>query len=349
MKTEIIEQVIIKNYQSHVDTTIDLHPGVNVFFGSTGNGKSSIIRVCRWVVENRPIGSKHRTRQSTETFGTLQFSNNETITRLQTDTKNQYILSGVKKPLKTVRTDVPEAVSARHNIGPDNFQIQKDSYFLLDLSPGQVAKKLNKLAGLSQIDDAIKEINTRIRIKTQTRKDISTKIKDKKKQIKNLDWLDAAQRQLNQISIAQKKNNVRAQHITTVSSNITLLKQLQSTKDGFIPDDMTSAADDILTYTKQHYIITTTLLNIKSIIKTIQSLHQQRKEIVDIDLTDTTTLIREYQKLGSEITNQDILIAQIESLKNKSNKKTKKIEQLHNEYQELLTSTGRCPLCHGEL
>ena len=56
----MIQKLNIQNFQSHKDTKLEFHPGVNVIIGQSDSGKTAIIRALRWLIWNRPGGDDFR-------------------------------------------------------------------------------------------------------------------------------------------------------------------------------------------------------------------------------------------------------------------------------------------------
>ena len=53
-----MKSIKLKNYQGHKDSSLELHPGVNIITGTSDKGKSSIMRSIEWVRTNRPLGTE---------------------------------------------------------------------------------------------------------------------------------------------------------------------------------------------------------------------------------------------------------------------------------------------------
>ncbi len=51
-----IKKVRIQGFQSHLDSTFTLSPGLNVITGPSDAGKTAIIRALRWLAFNEPQG-----------------------------------------------------------------------------------------------------------------------------------------------------------------------------------------------------------------------------------------------------------------------------------------------------
>ncbi len=159
----MIKKVAIKNFQIHKDTVLEFTEGMNVIAGSSDNGKSSIIRAIRWVLMNRPTGFAFHTHGAKDdTAVCLVFGDNENVTRFKGE-KNTGGYQYKGNTFAALRTDVPPEIGQVLNMEQINIQSQHDPYFLLQDSPGEVAKKLNVVAGLGIIGDTIKNANAVVR------------------------------------------------------------------------------------------------------------------------------------------------------------------------------------------
>ena len=160
----IIESIQLKNFQGHLESNIELHPNVNAIVGESDAGKSSIIRFIKWLNTNRPTGDgykNNKTAKSTEYGGKIIFSDTS-IERRKSTKLNAYVINDVEE-LKAISTDIPREVSAALQLNDINIQSQHDSYFLLQESPGKVAKRLNELVNLDIIDHVLQQVNTTLR------------------------------------------------------------------------------------------------------------------------------------------------------------------------------------------
>jgi exonuclease SbcC len=162
----MIKSISIENFQSHKSTSIDFCTGLNVIAGASDSGKSSVLRAMAWIIKNRPSGDAIRNWncKKTDTVAVeMVLDDNgkeETLSKERTGSNTRY-LSSKFGTLSVIGRDVPEEVSRLLNLSDSNFQTQHDAYFLLNDSPGSVAKTLNDLVGLSIIDTIFKNINSK--------------------------------------------------------------------------------------------------------------------------------------------------------------------------------------------
>ena len=52
----MLKSLKIRNFESHRNTQLNFHPGVNVIVGESDQGKTAILRALEWVLFNRPLG-----------------------------------------------------------------------------------------------------------------------------------------------------------------------------------------------------------------------------------------------------------------------------------------------------
>jgi exonuclease SbcC len=155
----MIREIELINFQGHGHSVLALSPGLNVITGPSDNGKSSIIRAIRWVLQNRPQGDgicKHDTDETRVIIRT----DNHVIERFRKGRDNCYVLDG--KVFRAMRGGVPEEIVQALNISSACLQSQHDIHYLINLSPGEAAKHVNELADLSEIDSSIKKANSLI-------------------------------------------------------------------------------------------------------------------------------------------------------------------------------------------
>jgi DNA repair protein SbcC/Rad50 len=159
----MIKRITLHNFQSHKHTVLDFTEGVNAIQGASDNGKTSCIRALKWVLTNRPTGISFINRdvmkdgKQLEDCYVIIETDNHILERHRTSTKNGYIVDGT--PLNAIGTDVPEEVLSALNMNDINTQFQLDKPFLLTETPGEVARMLNKVVKLDDIDSTLKQLN----------------------------------------------------------------------------------------------------------------------------------------------------------------------------------------------
>jgi len=191
----MIKVLQIEGFQSHNSTEIELSKGLNVIIGSSDSGKSSVIRACKWLFQNRPQGDSFRNNKlkpKDECSVCAIFENDAYILRQKMKGLNGYLADDTE--YKALRSDVPQDVQDLSLMKEVNLQSQhpNDQYFLLTDSPGQVAKKFNEVAGLAVMDKAMYVINSHVRDGKQHSKVNDNEIDDINIRLKKLDWVTDA-------------------------------------------------------------------------------------------------------------------------------------------------------------
>jgi DNA repair protein SbcC/Rad50 len=242
----VLEKIEIKNFQSHEHTVLTLDPHINVITGTSDVGKSSIRRAIEWLQLNRPRGTAFiRNKSKTPTSVSIDLDGTK-ITRTKSKSKNAYKLD--KTEFNVVKTDVPTEVTQFLNLDEVSVQGQHDKYFLLQDSPGEVAKKLNKVAGFEIIDQVMKSVKSEITKNKTDTKYTQEHIDELEIKIAKYEYLEIVEKQLtlinNTVNTYTKKNDLiieiqnildkiidieevisKYKHLTKVEKQFTLIKQ----------------------------------------------------------------------------------------------------------------------------
>ena len=169
----MISSLHVENFQSHMGSTLNFHPGVNVIVGSSDSGKTALLRSIIWVVNNRPLGTAYIRTGSSRTRVTVtlnpHYGGNAsadlpeaapagqlTILRERSARKNLYEVNGVT--YDTPARDVPPEVTQAFGMSDLNLQAQLDQPFLILDSPGEIAAWVNKVTKLDKVDDLILDL-----------------------------------------------------------------------------------------------------------------------------------------------------------------------------------------------
>ncbi len=158
----MIKSLHITNFQSHKNTYLEFHNGVNVVLGVTDSGKSSLFRAMNWLINNRPTGESFRSNWGGDTNVFIELNEDINIVRKRTKKENVYYIHDKEDPVefKAIKTDVPDEIKTVLNMSSINIQRQLDSHFLLSNTSGETSKFLNKIVNLDKIDIALKNAET---------------------------------------------------------------------------------------------------------------------------------------------------------------------------------------------
>lgn len=153
----MLKSIKIKNFESHKNSKINLSPGINIIIGDNDSGKSALLRSLEQIALN-PIGDDYRSNFANgkeETEIEIITDKDEIIKRIRSKNKNQYQI-GNNQPLEAFgRGKVPDEISTILSIENINIQPQKEPAFLLTSNSGQIAKYLNQIVNLEEIDGSL--------------------------------------------------------------------------------------------------------------------------------------------------------------------------------------------------
>lgn len=162
----MIKQVSLRNFQSHVDTSLEFSDGVNAIIGESDQGKTAILRAVNWVARNLPRGNPFLSNyaDSEEVFASIVVEEGA-VTRSRDDDSNEYVLIPGDDPINAekfiAKTGVPEEVSNLLKLHPQiNIQNQMDAPFLLMQSAGDAGRLVNQLVRLETIDKTLSKCRT---------------------------------------------------------------------------------------------------------------------------------------------------------------------------------------------
>lgn len=155
-------RLLLRGFQSHKDTTMELNGGFVCITGPNNAGKSAVIRAVRWLMYDALHGSRFIKKGSPEAQAELQIGNAK-IARIKSKSKNQYQINGVA--MDSVGIGVPievhQAIGIRAvKVDKDQeleVNVQQDAPFLMGLTGTLKAKVLNVLTGSNVIDMASRE------------------------------------------------------------------------------------------------------------------------------------------------------------------------------------------------
>ena len=199
-----IKSIRLINFQSHEDTFLELSEGLNVFMGQSRQGKTSVIRALRWVLTNQPRGNDFIREGCGNCSVTLNLSNGSVIERIRKPGFNGYVVDN--KELKALQGSVPGEVTNLMNTSELNWQFEHDSPFLLNESSGEVAKRLNAVAGLQEIDASVGNINAWIRSNNAKTGEVESSLEQAESSLSEYDHLPLMKKDLD--SLEKQENNL---------------------------------------------------------------------------------------------------------------------------------------------
>ena len=195
-----IKEILLKGFQSHIDSSIGLVPGLNVVTGASDSGKTAIIRSIRWALYSEPTGDAFINPEVGKAQVTLNFSDGSDITRSRGKTENCYSANG--QDFKGFGTNVPLEVTEAHGMNKVKFgemetslniSFQLDAPFMLSETAGAAAKVLGKLAGTEELDLAAKDVNSDLFKARQEKSSLEHSIEKTETTLTDYVWVEDAE------------------------------------------------------------------------------------------------------------------------------------------------------------
>jgi DNA repair exonuclease SbcCD ATPase subunit len=218
----MINSIELTNFQSHKNSKLEFHPGINAIIGSSDSGKSAIMRALNWAVYNRPSGdafvsywAKNEKGKQTEQCEVSVEKNDKLLMRIKSGNFNGYWID--KKELNAIGTDVPEDVNKFFNLSEVNIQKQLDAPFLLSNTSGEVARFFNKIIKLDTIDQALSSIEKRKRANRDQLKSLTEELEKQEKLLGTFGWIEKVEPLIIKIEGIEKKWNEYQDKITRLT------------------------------------------------------------------------------------------------------------------------------------
>lgn len=202
----MIKAVHITNFQSHEDSYIEFHPGVNVLVADSRFGKSAVLRSMFWCFENKPTGDKFRSRWGGDTTVTVYFPDGH-VSRTKAGSDNSYSLTTKEATQEYTGFGqaVPEPIANFLNMDKVNFQRQMDRPFMLDWGPRERGAYLNEITNLEIIDKSIAGIKKIISTQGKRSSFLKTSISDLETKKQEFSFLGDLEKKISNLEILSQK------------------------------------------------------------------------------------------------------------------------------------------------
>jgi len=342
----MLKNLSLKNFQNHKNSHLEFSPNINIITGSSDQGKSSIIRALYWICFNKPSGQDFINRNADECSVVVEFNDN-TVERLRSSTKNEYVVNGEK--LKAMRGSVPDEVQSATRISSTNIQTQfKDTHFLLDRSPGEVAQSLNKISGLEDIDQTLYNINSRVKQVSKDKDNHETNIQNIRNELAEFEYLEDLESEV--VSLESKYEELESlyediEYLNEIIQNYkSKEKQKQELQFVYELDEqlnkLLSDLDKFKELSKQFDIIW-------SITKQLKNLYKNKDKLKsEVEVLSST--IKKLDEISQDlnILNQSVgILNNVKKLEDQREEVVKEHDRIKSELDEILKDIDFCPFC----
>lgn len=344
----MIEYINIKNFQSHKNTKLVFDPGVNVIVGGTDSGKSAVLRALRWVIWNKPGGNSFRSNWGGVTQVEIGVDG-KSIVRSK-DKSELYKLDETEfKAFGTGK--VPIEIDSFLRMPVDNFQQQLDGPFLLNLTPGEVAKHYNTIANLEQIDKARDSIQKEVNRINQTIKFNESEIEKENKLLEQFDDIPVIEKKLKKIERLNKKADKINDWMTEIDESIYQHESISDIeKEAKLIIEGEESVNKCLELFKEQDQIEEDYNNLKYDIDKFKDLHTQSENAIlltclEHPVNKLLAVNINAKRFNKEITDLNSLINTIQTTNKKVKETGGKLTVLSDKFKELKV----CPFCDSKI
>jgi exonuclease SbcC len=351
----MIKSLALVNMQAHKETFMDFSSGMNVIAGPSDNGKTTAIRSMEWARTNRPPGETYRNWYSdvSETMATeISLFEGGSVAISREDGKTSYLLiTDQEYSFKAIKTDVPQEITDTLNLSDCNVQSQHEKYYLLQDTPGEVARKLNELVGLDIIDTAYKNLDEKIR---KQKGNITTLKVTRDKLEKSIEEYA----NLEQIGILITRIERSQGIITAKTATLNDLKKIKSAIEEIRKEKgelsatiaLEGRVSSILDRISKLAVLTKRRKSLKDLSDSLQAIKQDREsdnlwlglEVHYKSLTDRIANVNELKKKRAALADIQTKLGNIRDQKKIADTK---VSTLTTKYLAMLKEMGICPIC----
>lgn len=370
-----IKKIVIRNFQSHSYTNLELSPNINVFLGKGNRGKSAIIRALKWVFFNEPQGTSFIKKGETFASCSVTLDNGYTIIRERGDKINRYVLitpDNQRKEYSNFGRDVPSDIKKILRIESlplenglklsPQIKDQMEAVYLLDETPSTLHSTLLTISGGQIIDEAIKSLTLDLERLNRSEKEIKREIEEKEGVLKNYEGIDDKKREMlkikNEINelkkIEDKKNK-----LIKIDKSYKDLKKEKRELEIFLSKfkDIDEIESDSLYLLKNKE----KLLKLKSIKnELINNINEMKKATYELNLYKENNInyerVEEISSLREKYYKLKNIMVQIKRVKENLEKELKErekieieVKKLIEEYINLIVENGVCPVCNRDI
>lgn len=346
----MIKDLELTDFQAHKKSNLNFENGINIIIGQSDNGKSSIIRALNWVVNNKPNGDSFIRNGQEQSIVKVNL-NNSSIIRVKDKKNNYYEIDGNK--LEAFGQNVPDEVENVFNFTDVNLQKQFDTSFLISDTPGEIAKKLNKVIDLEIIGESLSNIESMRRKENREIDLCKSEMTRLKKDLENYEWLDNFEHKIiaakdiesNLQKRLESKNKLNKLIVNTIDINFSFNSIKCIIKFKPKVEELEALSLDLKNKKDNIFILEKAFAEgffVEDEIKSLQGMIKNRKAICKID--------SDYDKLRiiqTDYTNIKSIISNIKESKETIKNAAEEIKVLKQELNEILPDI--CPLCNNKI
>lgn len=371
-----ISQIVLENFQSHEHSVFDVSENLNIFTGESSNGKSSVMRGMRWLMDNHGRSQRESFIRHGAEYAkvTAVFSNGMTVSRVineKAHRDNGWSIydpsTGETEKGNTRMVDQIRALFGYTKVQFDtdedldiNFLNQGDGWYFIgdQMTASKRAKVIGAIFGTHYTDAVMRDLEREIR---QNRQEVEIRTKDLDKtteQINDYDYLvefeedlKKAAGKIDELQIISERKEKLEQLIDGVIKLKEQEKQINKVLEETMHlDKANSKLNQLEEIAERYHTVTGLLVDRTNIIKNGRTSRALVKELANVDNANTkldqlTKLTERHTKLTESINQLVELTNQKKKLSILINQHEEQANKKRSEYSDLLDEHGVCPTC----
>jgi len=348
-------------FRTHEDSELYFHPGVNAILGSNRAGKSNILRGFVWLIKNRPLGLRMRSRfagRGEYTSVAAKFSNTSEIEyRRRKSGMSEYEI-GVDKDdtFSGVAKGVPDRILDLLNLSDINIQEQLSTPFLVTATDGEVAKVINRVIHLEKIEVWNSKLTTRVNTTNEDITKDEKSLAEKQEALKEYATLDKAELKIRRIEQWEKDLSEVQTALQAlgpaIAKHLVMFDSLQEVKDWV--GSLRPLVEDAKGVKEELDGVLTLQHSVNAAISKWYSIEERKLEVERFvackkEVLAVRVLVKEREALRKQ---GEELNSAISSYQNKDEEIIVLRENRDNaefDLRQTMEDIGRCPLCTSEI
>ncbi len=356
----MIKSLLIKNFQSHKDTFLEFCEGVNVIYGLSQAGKTAILRALKLIIYNRPSGGEfffNFAGNEGQTGVEMKLIEGSRVTIIKSVKKNKKGEKDLKGTIYELHqegkedldwspgTDVPVEIRKALNVGETNIQSQFAKPFLIMSPGGEVARTINRITHLEEVDgwktDLSKRVNSQ-NSEIQVLMNQATEIEQALTTYKGFEDLEEI---INDLTKIDQEIEQLFPRLNRLDSGLVKYEDAEDAIKKMVPKleplekiySQIKTIDDQTQKTKDQI---DTILAIKLMDTAISEMGEAMDDLINLE----KIMLGEKQRnlLDNAIAGIEFLNTDIQAMK-------KKRDELKKQYMEILKRDKECPTCFGPI
>ena len=346
----MITSLKLENFQSHKNTELHFHPGVNVIVGSTDSGKTAVIRALKEIIWNRPGGTECISHWA-KAMNIQITVETATIRKEKSSSRNAYVVNG--KEYVAFGRDVPEDVKKILGMDEINIQMQMDSPFLLSQSSGEIALHFNRIAKIDNIHNTISNIKQKSKKLEQSQQFKLQEIDNLKTKINKLTFLEKLEIQVEVLEQMEGKKEDLENRIKKLKDIVkTYIKIEGELKKLTHVLDLEKRVNFLLSIMSKKEELENHKSGLVRVLKNLNDIEYHLKKKIEVSrlempVINILTLYSNIAITKTEKTAFDTLVERLKRNQIQIKQKTRFLQDLEKEFQENFPDV--CPLCDSIL